>query len=111
MTIPAQQNRLSLLRWAGGALLALAAWAAVMVAIPFLGAEGRLVSVVGDRATALRAIAAADGRIVEVRGKAVLARSDRPGFVGRLYRAGAPLVIEARIGAGCFTAEAVKAGA
>ncbi|HEX8380069.1 MAG TPA: hypothetical protein VF619_05930 [Allosphingosinicella sp.] len=102
---------ISLLRWAGGAVLALAAWAAAMVAIPFLGAEGRPVSVVGDRAAAIRAVAAADGRIVEVRGRAVIARSDRPGFAGRLYRAGAPLVIEARIGAGCSGAEGPKAGA
>jgi acetyl/propionyl-CoA carboxylase alpha subunit len=91
-----------LLRWAGGAALALAAWAAVMVAIPFIGPNGRLVSVVGDRGAAVRAIAAAGGRIVEVRGRAVLARSDRPGFARRLYRAGAPLVLEGRIGAGCL---------
>jgi hypothetical protein len=102
---------ISLLRWAGGAALALAAWAALMVAIPFLGPEGRLVSVVGDRGAALRAVAAADGRIVEVRGRAVLARSDRPGFARRLYRAGAPLVLEGRIGAGCFGSERAKAGA
>jgi hypothetical protein len=83
-------------------MLVFAAWAAVMVTIPFLGPDGRLVSVVSGRATAVRAVAAAGGRIVEVRGRAVLARSDRPGFVRRLYRAGAPLVIEGRIGAGCF---------
>lgn len=94
-----------LLRWAGGAALALAAWALVMVALPFLGPEGRQVAVVGDRAEAFRIIAAADGRVVEARSGALLARSDRPGFVGRLYRAGAPLVLEGRIAAGCFRRE------
>lgn len=93
---------ISLLRWAGGAGVVLAGWAALMVAIPFFGPGGRPVSVVGNRAAAIRAVAAADGRIVEVRGRAVIARSDRPGFALRLYRAGAPLVLEGRIAAGCF---------
>lgn len=90
-------------RWAGGAALALSAWALVMLALPFVGPSGRQVAVVGDRADAFRAIAEAGGQIVEARGGAVLARSDRPDFVRGLYRAGAPLVLEGRIGAGCFT--------
>ncbi|HYG47569.1 MAG TPA: hypothetical protein VD846_06465 [Allosphingosinicella sp.] len=94
-----------LLRWAGGAGLALAGWTAVMIAIPFLGPSGRLVAVVGGRAEAFRAVAAADGRVVEVLGNAVLARSDRPGFARRLYAAGAPLVLEGRIAAGCLRRE------
>jgi acetyl/propionyl-CoA carboxylase alpha subunit len=90
-------------RWAGGAALALAAWALAMLALPFVGPSGRQVAVVGDRAAALRMIVAAGGQVVEARGGAVVARSDRPGFVRRLYRAGAPLVLEARIDAGCFS--------
>ncbi|HEX8622600.1 MAG TPA: hypothetical protein VF718_11585 [Allosphingosinicella sp.] len=90
------------LRWAGAAALVLAAWALVMVAMPFLGPPGRQVAVVGDTASALRAIAAAGGQVVEARRGAVLTRSDRPGFARRLYRAGAPLVLEGRIAAGCF---------
>jgi hypothetical protein len=93
------------LRWAGGAALALGAWALVMVALPFVGPAGRQVAVVGSRAEAFRIIAAADGRVVEARGGAVLAISDRPGFAARLYRAGAPLVLEGRIAAGCFRRE------
>jgi hypothetical protein len=89
-------------RWFGGALFVLAAWMLVMVAIPFLGPAGRQVAVVGDTASAFRIIAAAGGQVVEARRGAVLARSDRPGFVRRLYRAGAPLVLEGRIAAGCF---------
>jgi hypothetical protein len=98
---------IKLLRWAGGAGLALAAWAAVMVAMPFLGPPGRQVAVVGDQADAFRIVAAAGGRVVEARGAAVLARSDRPGFARRLYRAGAPLILEGRIAAGCFRREGV----
>jgi hypothetical protein len=96
-----------LLRWAGGAGLALAAWAGILVAMPFLGRSDRQVAVVGGQAEAFRIIAAAGGSVVEARGGAVLARSDRPGFARRLYRAGAPLVLEGRIAAGCFRREEV----
>ena len=89
-------------RWGRAAALVLAAWALVMVAIPFLGPPGRQVAVVGDTAQAFRTIAAAGGQVVEARRGAVLARSDRPGFARRLYRAGAPLVLEGRIAAGCL---------
>lgn len=89
-------------RWAAAAALVVAAWAMVMLAIPFIGPDGRQVAVVGDSGRALRAIAAAGGQVVEARRGAVLARSDEPGFARRLYRAGAPLVLEGRIAAGCF---------
>lgn len=94
-------------------VVVLAAWCAVMLAMPFVGA-GRQVAVIGDPARAVRAIRAAGGGVIEVRENATLARSDRPGFVAALYRAGAPAVIEGRIGAGCFsrsTGAAPKAGA
>lgn len=87
--------------------LALGGWLIVMIAMPFVGPGGRDVAVVADGPRAVRIIAAAGGRIVEVRRGATIARSDRPGFVRALYAAGAPLVIEGRIAAGCFA----KAGA
>jgi len=87
---------ISLLRWSGGAALVLLAWAAVMVALPFVGPDGRLVAVVGDGAG--RAVAAAGGRVIEVREGAVLARSESAGFPGRLYRHGALLVLERETG-------------
>lgn len=93
---------MTVLRWFGAATFVLAAWALVMVAIPFLGPPGRQVAVVGSSAEAFRTIAAAGGQVVEARRGAVLARSGRPGFARRLYRAGAPLVLEGRIAAGCF---------
>ena len=89
-------------RLLGWALVALAVWAAVLVALPFLGPPGRQVAVLGDSGAAVRAIAAAGGRIGEVRRGAVLASSTDPDFAGRLYRAGAPLLLEGRIAAGCF---------
>lgn len=94
------------LRATAGTTLALAGWAAVMLALPFLGPSGRQLAVVGDPASAVRAIRAAGGEIVEVRSGATLARSDRPGFAASLYAAGAALVVEGRLGAGCGAAKA-----
>ena len=92
----------NLLRISARVALVLGGWAVIMLAMPFVG-PARQVAVVGERGRALRAIAAAGGSVVEVRDGATLARSDRPGFAAALYRNGARLVIEGRIGAGCFS--------
>jgi hypothetical protein len=80
------------------ALIALLCWLAILVAMPFVGPAGRQVAVVGDSNRAIRIIAEAGGEVVEVRRGAVLARASP----AALYRAGAWLVIEGRIAAGCF---------
>lgn len=87
-----------LLQFAAGAMLAVGAWGAVLVALPFLGGPGRQVAVVADPA----AVVAAGGQLIDVRGGVVLARSDQPGFAAALYRQGARLVVEGRIAGGCF---------
>jgi hypothetical protein len=92
----------TIIEWTGRAALVLAAWLLILLAIPFLGPSGRDVAVVGDTAEAVNAIRAAGGSVVDIRKGAVLARSDKPGFTAALYHAGARLVIEGRIGAGCF---------
>lgn len=94
---------MKLLRTLAWTALVLTIWAAIMVAMPFVGPAGRQVAVVGNAGAAERAIAAAGGLVVEVRRGAVLARSDDPHFPSRLYRSGARLVIEGRVGAGCFS--------
>ena len=78
-------------------------WALVMIALPLVGPSGRQVAVVGEPGDAVRAILAAGGSVIEVRGRAVLARSDAPGFAAALYRQGAGLVLEGRVAAGCFS--------
>lgn len=83
-------------------LLVLGAWVLILLAMPFVGPAGRQVAVIGDGPAAVRVIAAAGGRVVEVRRGATLARGDDAGFVRRLYAKGARAVIEGRIGAGCF---------
>ncbi len=81
-------------------MLALSGWALVMLALPLVGPSGRQVAVLGPDAAQI--ITAANGRIIEVRRGAVLARGG-PGFARRLYEAGAPLVLEGRAAAGCFS--------
>lgn len=88
-------------RWLAGAALVLTAWAAIMLAMPFVG-SGRTLAVVGDDPATLARIVAAGGQIVEVRQGATLVRG-APGLARRLYAAGVPLVIEGRIAAGCFS--------
>jgi hypothetical protein len=94
------------LRSAARVSLVLAGWAAIMAAMPFVGPTGRTVALVGDPGTTTRIVLAAGGTIVERRGRAILARSDRPGFAAALYREGAALVLEGRVAAGCFTPRA-----
>jgi len=88
--------------WAVHAAVVVAGWAAIVLALPFVGPPGRLTAVVGEPALATAAVASAGGRIVEVRGNVVLARAPDGGFAARLYRAGAPLVLEGRVAAGCL---------
>ena len=72
-----------------------------MLALPFIG-SGRTLAVFGDGPRTLSLIVATHGQIVDVRKGAVLVRGE-PGLARRLYAAGAPLVIEGRVAAGCFS--------
>jgi len=95
----------TIIRRIGAVAIVLLGWATVMVAMPFVGPEGRQVAVVGDASRAVRAIRAAGGTVIEIRGRAVLARADP----AALYAAGASLVVEGRLAGGC--AGVGKAGA
>lgn len=90
------------MRGAAATALILGVWTLILLAMPFVGPGGRQVAVIGDGAATARIVAAAGGRIVEVRRGATLARGDDPGFVRRLYAEGATAVIEGRIAAGCL---------
>jgi hypothetical protein len=91
--------------WRAPALiaLALAGLAALQVALPFVAGGERALTIAGDPAAAAHAVAAAGGRIIAVRGRALMTQSNRPGYVAALYRAGAPLVLLARAPGGCLS--------
>jgi hypothetical protein len=88
---------------------ALAAFGTIGLAVAELlpsGGSGAPVGILvygGDSAAAARIIAAADGRLVAAGGWAetVVAVSDDPDFVSKLYRAGASLVFRADDALGC----------
>lgn len=84
----------------GQAALALAGWAAIMLAMPFFGPEGRDVAVIGEVHAAVRAVVNSGGRVIGIRNGVVVARADP----AALYRAGAGLVLEGRLAAGCGAA-------
>lgn len=79
----------------------LAAWTLIAAAMSFAAPAGTSVAVFGLSGRALAAVAAADGRFVELGENIVIARSDAPDFIQRLYANGALLVLDARIAEGC----------
>jgi hypothetical protein len=65
---------------------------ALLAAYP--AGAGPVVVIAGKEAS-LRIVAAADGLVLSADGNWIVATSDRPGFAGRLYAAGATLVLAA----------------
>ena len=73
------------LHWTLRAGLVLGLWAAVMLAMPFVGPDGRLIAVVGDPHQSVLAVLKAGGRIMAIRGRVVLTSSDRPDYPAALF--------------------------
>jgi hypothetical protein len=86
-----------------GVPLVFAAWGGLMLALTLFQPAGRPVAVFapGGVGAAIEAVAAADGYLLQVRGDTVIAVARDSGFVPRLYRAGALVVIAAGAG-GCI---------
>ncbi len=93
-----------------GVPLVFAVTLASMMGITLVASAGVPVAVLAPHGlkSALAAVTAADGAILQVRGDTVIAISDDTGFVARLYRAGAMLVVRADGGCG-FTPLPAKA--
>ena len=92
------------LRWgriAGAITLVGGGWLAVVTALTFGSAPGKSMAVIGPPSQALAAIAKANGRILASNNYVTIARSDDADFVGRLYAAGALLVLDAEQAGGC----------
>jgi hypothetical protein len=89
------------LRFFGAAGLALLAWTSIAAALPFVIPSGRAIAVVGPAAQSLQAVVDAGGLVLSADRLIVLARSDDPQFIRRLYAAGALLVLDAEDAGGC----------
>lgn len=83
-----------------GVPVALAIWGAVMLVLTLFQPAGRPVAVYapGGAGPAIAAVIAADGYLLQVRGDTVIAIAKDDGFVPRLYRSGALLVLAADVG-------------
>lgn len=83
----------------------LGTWGVILLVLTLFEPAGRPVAVFapGGVGPAIEAVAAADGYILQVRGGTVIAIATDEGFVPRLYRAGALLVLAASAG-GCIVA-------
>ena len=81
--------------------LVVAGWLALVVALTFGTSPGRSLAVIGPQAQAIAAIAKANGRVLSSNAYVTIARSDATDFVGRLYTAGALLVLDAEQAGGC----------
>lgn len=91
-------------RWgriASAIALVVCGWLAVVTALTFGSAPGKSMAVIGPPSQALAAIAKANGRILASNNYVTIARSDDADFVGRLYAAGALLVLDAEQAGGC----------
>ena len=91
-------------RWgriAGAIALVISSWLAVVIALTFGSAPGKSMAVVGPPSQALAAVTKANGRILASNDYFTIARSDDADFVGRLYAAGALLVLDAEQAGGC----------
>ncbi len=90
-----------LLRFFIGAMAVLGVWTAIVVGMAFFSAPGANVAIFTAPGRAAETAIAAGGSLEEFSSIIAITRSTAPGFVGRLYGAGALLVIDARVVAGC----------
>ena len=88
-------------RITGAIVLVACGWFTIVVALTFGSAPGKSMAIIGPPSRALAAVAMANGRILASNDYLTIARSDDAGFVGRLYAAGAPLVLDAEQAGGC----------
>jgi hypothetical protein len=90
----------SSLRIAGAVALVGCGWLTLLTALTFAGKQ-RTIAVIGPQAQAIAAVVKAKGHILVVSDYVTIARSEQAGFVGRLYAAGALLVLDADQAGGC----------
>jgi hypothetical protein len=85
-----------------GVPLGLVTWALIAIIVTLFPPAGRPVAVyaIGGPAAALDAVIAAGGAVLEVRRGVVVAVSDDPGFVARLYSEGPLVAVLAEGGCG-----------
>ena len=89
------------LRIAGAVALVVCGWLTLVIALTFSAGPGKSIAIIGPQAEAIAAVVRAKGHILAASDYVTIARSEEVGFVGRLYAAGALLVLDAEQAGGC----------
>ena len=91
-------------RWlpiAGSVALVVCGWLTLVAGLSFAAGPDKSIAIIGPQAQAIAAVAKAKGHILVAYDYVTIARSEEAGFVGRLYAAGALLVLDADQAGGC----------
>src|SRR5436190_23801736 len=86
---------------AGAIALVVAGWLLLVVGLTFVAGPEKSIAIIGPQAQAIAAVVKAKGHILVSYDYVTIARSEDAGFVGRLYAAGALLVLDADQAGGC----------
>jgi hypothetical protein len=89
------------LRIAGAVGLVVCGWLTMVVGLAFAAGPETSIAIIGPQAQAIGAVVKAKGHILVAYDYVTIARSEETGFVGRLYAAGAMLVLDADQAGGC----------
>ena len=89
------------LRVASAIALVVCGWLTLVLGLAFAAGSDRSIAIIGPQAQAIAAVVKAKGHILVAYDYVTIARSEEPGFVGRLYAAGALLVLDADQAGGC----------
>ena len=89
------------LRVAGAVALVVCGWLTLVVGLAFAAGPDKSIAIIGPQAQAIAAVVKAKGHILVAYDYVTIARSEEPGFVGRLYSSGALLVLDADQAGGC----------
>ena len=89
------------LRTAAAVALVASGWLTLVVALTFAAGPEKSIAIIGPQAQAIAAVVKAKGHILVAYDYVTIARSEDAGFVGRLYAAGALLVLDADQAGGC----------
>jgi hypothetical protein len=89
------------LRIAGAVALVVCGWLTLVIGLAFAASPEKSIAIIGPQAQAIAAVVKAKGHILVAYDYVTIARSEESGFVGRLYAAGAMLVLDADQAGGC----------
>ena len=89
------------LRMAGAVTLVVCGWLTLVIGFAFAAGPDKSIAIIGPQAQAIAAVVKAKGHILVAYDYVTIARSGEAGFVGRLYAAGAMLVLDADQAGGC----------